>query len=712
MKKMLVVLLSLCLALTCFSAQAMAAVYQAGTYVAAAEGNNGPVEVSVTFTEDKIASIEVTVHSETPGISDAALMQLPAMIVDAQSLAVDTISGATNSSNAVLVAVKDCVEQAGGDVSALESADAAVAYSKAMTAGTYTAVRHGHHSDVVVEVTVSQDAIESVKILEEGETYNLADGAFTTIPERIVACQTTNVDSITGATYSSKAVCAAVADCIEQAGGEEAVKAFSAKAPAEEFSTETHEIECDVVVAGAGLTGVSAALAAQDAGAKVYLVEKLSFHGGISQTCAGYSIMAAENDESGEQLADYLLHRSVGMMQGDTYMNGSTINEAQIRTYAQKTVESVRWLEGHGIEFNFYPGTKGRTYDFEGYSVIYPTFKVGEMEAPDVTGAAIDHLVEEFVANGGVIIYNTAAEHVLTDENGNVAGLTAAGRNGAYTFHAPAVVLATGGYANSQEMIAKYASAYTGEANCTLVGNVGDALKMGEELNADIYEGMFLMAGSGHSIYSDYDMMHPYDDSVTPVTAIFVNPMGLRVNSETPETYSPGVTYVDPDGTDYFWAIINQEQAEAAGYLPLLEEYLAAGHEAFFKADTIETLATQLKMSSRTLTYTLNRYNDFCEAGVDEDLSKSADSLKAMYDGPWYATKQTVVYFGSVGGLVTDENTCVLREGQIIPGLYAAGEASNGGIFNLCYSGAYSISVAHTMGQLAGENAAAFVQTK
>lgn len=699
MKKVLCILMTV--VMLAISVYACAETFAAGTYTGVGKGNNGSVEVTVTFTNERIESVEIAAHKETAGICENAMERIPAAIVDTQSIDVDTVSGATNTSRAIIEAVNDAIRQAGADPDALVAQK--VTYEKDLTAGTYTATVHGHHSDITMEVVVTENAIVEINVLEEGETLNLSDGAFTTIPADMIAYQTVNVDTITGATYSSAAVIQAVTNCLQQAGGENAVKAFSAKAPEKVASTEEHVIDCDVVVAGSGLTGVSAALAAQDAGAKVYLLEKLSFHGGISQTCDAWSIMAREEeDPTGEGLANWLLYRPVAFMDGDTYMDGKLINEAQIRKYAAYADDSIRWLESHGITFNYVDNPK------MDMPLVSPMFNQDGLSAPDVTAAAINKLVSDFVENGGVILYNTRAEHVILDEEGKTAGLTATGLDGIYTFNAPAVVLATGGYANGEENIAKYASAYTGENNCTLVSNVGDALTMGEEIGADIYEGMFMMAGSGHSVYTDADMCFPYDDAVSPANSLFVNKMGVRVNSETPSSYTPGVTYVDPDSEDYFWCIINAEQAENTEFLKIFNEQYAAGNEDFIMADSIEELSTKIKVSSRTLHYTLNRYNSFCETGVDEDYGKDAVYLNAMEEGPWYATKQTIVYFGSVGGLVTDENTNVLKNGEVIPGLYAAGEASNGGLFNICYSGCYSVSCAHTLGQIAGENAAAY----
>ncbi len=97
-------------------------IFKAGTYTATADGNNGPVTVSVTFDTEKIVSVKVDSHKETPGISDAAIEKIPAAIVEGQTLAVDTVSGATNSSKAILAAVEDCIKQAGGDLESLKVA--------------------------------------------------------------------------------------------------------------------------------------------------------------------------------------------------------------------------------------------------------------------------------------------------------------------------------------------------------------------------------------------------------------------------------------------------------------------------------------------------------------------------------------------------------------------------------------------------------------
>ena len=98
-----------------------AGIYTPGTYTGTAAGKNGDVKVEVTFSANAIDSVKVVEHSETAGISDGAIENIPAAIVENQSLAVDTVSGATVTSDAILKAVADAVAQAGGDAEALKN---------------------------------------------------------------------------------------------------------------------------------------------------------------------------------------------------------------------------------------------------------------------------------------------------------------------------------------------------------------------------------------------------------------------------------------------------------------------------------------------------------------------------------------------------------------------------------------------------------------
>ena len=87
-------------------------IYNVGTYSGNGKGMNGNVMVSVTVNETKIEKIEVIEHNETPGISDPAIVDLPLKIIEVQSVEVDTMAGATLTSNGIKQAVEDALTKA------------------------------------------------------------------------------------------------------------------------------------------------------------------------------------------------------------------------------------------------------------------------------------------------------------------------------------------------------------------------------------------------------------------------------------------------------------------------------------------------------------------------------------------------------------------------------------------------------------------------
>lgn len=163
MKKWLT--LSLCMLLAALAVPALA--YTPGEYTASADGMNGPVEVTVTFDETSIVSVEVGENSETAGIGDAAIERLPGAIVDGQTLALEAVSGATFTSKAILAAVEDCVAQAGGDAAALKSASGETAPAAADETLTYDVVVVGGGAAGIGAAYNAKDAGASVLLLEK-----------------------------------------------------------------------------------------------------------------------------------------------------------------------------------------------------------------------------------------------------------------------------------------------------------------------------------------------------------------------------------------------------------------------------------------------------------------------------------------------------------------------------------------------------------------
>lgn len=123
-KKLIASLLVTTMALSftgCGESASTSGKYSPGVYTSVTDGHNGEVKVDVTFDENSITKVEVKEHKESPGISDVPIASIPEKIVESQSLKIDTVSGATYTSNAILTAVADAVTQAGGDAEALKN---------------------------------------------------------------------------------------------------------------------------------------------------------------------------------------------------------------------------------------------------------------------------------------------------------------------------------------------------------------------------------------------------------------------------------------------------------------------------------------------------------------------------------------------------------------------------------------------------------------
>lgn len=177
----------------------------AGELLGTAEGHNGPVTVAVTMDGDTIKDVKVTEHEESPGYSDKALVEIPAAIVAANSTEVEAISGASVTSKAIMEAASNAIAGGSG--------------ASATDGNTVTAEAEGHNGLVVVEVTFDGDKITAVDVVEHEESPGYSDKPLKEIPAAIVAANSTDVEVISGASVTSKAIIDAVNTAIDGRGG-------------------------------------------------------------------------------------------------------------------------------------------------------------------------------------------------------------------------------------------------------------------------------------------------------------------------------------------------------------------------------------------------------------------------------------------------------------------------------------------------------------
>lgn len=190
-----------------------------GMYTGSADGYGGPIEVEVTVEAGEIIDLAILDHSESEGVSDPAFEEVVAAIVDSDSTAVDVVSGATSTSEGIIAAVNNALGDSDDDADDTEEAEEEVEKEiEAMTFdiedGSYTGVAEGHNGPVEVEVTVAENVITEVTVLEHKETEGASDPAIENIPGEIVEKQSTQVDVISGVTYTSDAIMAATENAL------------------------------------------------------------------------------------------------------------------------------------------------------------------------------------------------------------------------------------------------------------------------------------------------------------------------------------------------------------------------------------------------------------------------------------------------------------------------------------------------------------------
>ena len=551
----------------------------------------------------------------------------------------------------------------------------------AMKDGSYTAEVTGHNGPMKVAVEIAEGKISAVKVSEHTETYGIGYGMVTTpveaIPERITASGSLGVDTITGATITSNAIVSAVADCVTQAGGDaEAMKNVS-------VSNDNKDvvIDADVVILGAGAAGMSAAIEASNAGAKVVILEKQGIVGGSTTRSGGKLIAAGTKyqEEQGftgdtpEALFDYF--KSVG---------GDQIDDEKLKVFTDNALTDVNWLEDMGVDIiNVEPIhssiTPWRVMNTQG----------GGGQISGIGGQITVPLFDTVSATDTDIYYETAADTIIM-KDGEVAGAKGTRKDGTtVTVNAPSVIIATGGYASSAE--------YTEHLGMGQVvsnvpkGNVGDGIKMGKDVGAKIeftngIQEVVVSFTCGVGINEESGLI------VTDSGERFVNEYTYQSHVATAARLAGSV------GAYYI--------ASAADPNPTVQYGMTL--DSTISADTPEKLAEKLDMDKDVFAATIERYNALCDAGNDEDFGKPAEFMQKL-EGTLYAIPLTRSFTVTFDGLVTDTQSHVLDENNSpIPGLYAAGEVAFTGLFGDEYpSCGLAIGASVRYGRIAGVNAAA-----
>lgn len=558
--------------------------------------------------------------------------------------------------------------------------------------GTYTGTAQGHNGPVTVEVTVDKNSVKSIALKESAETNGIGDVAFDKVSKNIIDGQTLNIDSVSGATISSVAVLSAVKDALAKTGAD--ISALSAN-KYDKSKGENQTIDTDVVVIGSGGAGISAAIEAAEGGAKVVVLEKLARTGGSTRTSSGMVVVGGSKlqeeagiEDSVENLKNYWLERGEG-----------NVDEEMVIYAAEHANDALDFLIESGINYN----PQG--------IVFSGTADVPRAHIPPTYGVEFMDLLIERAEKAGVKIYTETKAEELIKDGDKVVGVKASQNGADFIVNAKAVIIATGGFDHNEELKAKYSPDAVGAWAVSAPQNTGDGLIMGMEAGADtVFKGGVI----GWKVVNPaYGHTTNVGRPIYGLPNLIVDKNGDRFADES-EDYPFLFKSMVTNGSEKFYFVFDSDagdtvQLEATtATIQSLEAAVKAG--VAYKADSIEELENVSGLTN--LPESVNEFNATIEIGKDEQFGRDVSTMKTIGVGPFYALQCQKATLGSFGGLKINIAGEVLdKDGNAIPGLYAAGEVANGDFFSDIYpASGSSISMCVIFGREAGKSAAEYIK--
>lgn len=597
------------------------------------------------------------------------------------------------------------------------------ASSSAGVSGDFTATAKGFGGDVSVTLTLTDGVITGCTAEGKDETQGVGSEAIAKMPGAIAESGSIAVDGVSGATVTSTAIQEAAAAALTAAGlNPEDYKTAVEKTGSAEDST----VEADIVVVGAGGAGMTAAITAAGEGKSVVILESQSMVGGNSVRAtggmnAGKTVYQDENEfgESAgvektlktaaekyadnetitalaktvsEQWAAYQANPtgyfdSVELMELDTMIGGKGINDpALVETLCANSADAIDWLDEHGI-------TLHNVSSFGGASVKRIHRPVnGEGKVVSVGSYMIPLLQENCEKAGVKMMLDTTATEILTDANGAAVGVKATGASGeTVTVNAKAVVLATGGFGANLDMVVKYKPELKGFMTTNAPGIQGQGIEMAEAIGAA-------------TVDMDQIQIHPTVEANTAALiteglrgdgAILINAEGKRFIDEVGTRDVVSAAEIAQTGS-YSWLVVDQAMADNSS---VIQGYIKKGYTV--TGATYEELAKAMGVDGAALAETMNNWNGYVEAKNDPDFGRTSFA-NPLNTAPYYAVKVTAGVHHTMGGLKINPNTEVLNEnGEVIPGLFAAGEVT-GGVHGANRLGGNAVADFTVFGRIAG----------
>ena len=613
----------------------------------------------------------------------------------------------------------------------LASATMALSLVGCSAGKTYTGEAYGHDKEnpVKVTLTIKDKTITKVEVDASHETNGIGSKAAETMPGAIVAANSLDVDGVSGATQTSKAIIEAATAALKQAGLEP-----SDLVSKNTSTTKAKDIEetVDVVVVGAGGAGMTAAITATDAGKKVIVVESQPIAGGNSVRSTGgmnaaktpYQDKNEFKEAAGvektlataaEKFADNATitalaatvksqwdayqanpqgyFDSVELMELDTMIGGKGKNNPElVKALAENSADAIEWLASIGAEVKNVGAFGGASVK----RIHRPVNADGKVTA---VGAYIVPILEKNLQDRNVqFLFDTTANEIIM-KDGKAVGIKGTGKDGhKVTINAKSVIIATGGFGANAEMVEKYKPELKGFATTNAEGAQGQGIDMATAAGAATVDMDQIQIHPTVHIEEDGNA-HLITEGLRGDGAILVNTEGKRFYDEvsTRDKVSAAII-AQPEKSA--WLIVDQSMVDKSA---VIAGYIKSGYTV--TGATYEELAKAMGVDEATFTSTMNTWNQAVEAKSDAEFGRTsfANPLTAA---PYYAIKITPAVHHTMGGIVINPKAEVLNEkGEAIPGLFAAGEVT-GGVHGANRLGGNAVADFVVFGRISGQSAA------
>jgi len=464
--------------------------------------------------------------------------------------------------------------------------------------------------------------------------------------------------------------------------------------------------DSDVIIVGGGGAGLAAAIMARKAGATCMVVEADTKLGGATWLCSGVMYASATSVQKAAGIEndtpDAMFHYIMTLA-------GWEADPLIFRILSDNSGPALEWLISLGVEFP------------PEYLVHSGVETVPRGHACPGAGMGIaDPLINAAGACGAEHAFGTRVDKLLI-EDGRVVGISADGTE----IRAGAVIITTGGFGNNPEMLKRLYPTAASHGDWTYAVHMdapfilGDGITLGESVGAEI-------VGHDTGLLNPTSGLGKFIEAFLPPWIMLVNNNGMRFMNES-APYAVSGYLINAQSDRHAYAIFDEYTLETASLdmrfadpyntgvaMPTWEHDLlrkSIDNGKILKADTIKELANKLEIDEETLISSIQHYNDDCDQGRDSRFFKKMDPYFPLRKPPFYAREVRASVIGQTGaGLNINGSAQVLdAHGNVIPGLYAAGEVLGCAVGKRYSGGGMGICNAMVFGLIAGNTAAAEV---